>query len=123
MSLEEEALRNAGTNTVPRSREPKPPRTFDRFVRGVATLLLLGLLTVVYWVPMALMEGYFAAAFVLAVLTMLGAGVASRLYHLRVRVQALEAVLDDQDQRAPTAPAPPTPTPQLGRSEEVQHKP
>ncbi len=129
MSLEEEALRNAGTHPVARSKEAKPPSTFDRLVRFVATVLLLGLLTVVYWVPMALMDGYFAAAFVLAVLTMLGAGVASRLYHLRVRVQALEAVLDDEDRRAPTSPVPLTtgvpsaPTSQPGTLEEIQNKP
>ena len=123
MSLEDEALKDAGT---PQSRAPsptRPPRTFDRFIRVIATLLLVGILTVMYWIPLELMNGYIAAALVLAVLTILGAGLASRLYHLRVRVQALEAVLDDEDRRRehhpPTQPEIPAKPP----LEEIQNQP
>jgi hypothetical protein len=99
MSLEADAMKDAPPISVPSRR---PPRTFDRLVRVVATLLLFAMLSVVYWIPMQLLGG-FAAAIVLAALTMVGAGVASRLYHLRIRVSALEAALDDADRRAPSA--------------------
>lgn len=97
MSLEEEALKSA----PPRGpRAERPPTAFDRLLRFAAALLLLGVLSVVYWIPMALVGGS-AAAIVLAVLTMLGAAVASRLYHLRNRVTTLEGLLETH-----TAPRP-----------------
>ena len=99
MSLEDEALRDAPV----RAGRAAPARTFDRFVRSVATVLLLGVLTAVYWVPMQLLGGL-ASAIVLAALTMLGAGLASRLYHLRIRVQALESVLNGHDRPSPSPP-------------------
>lgn len=119
MSLEEEAMK--GGNVGPR-RNMKPPTRWDWFVRAIATALLLAILTVVYWIPMELLGG-FAAALVLAALTMLGAGVASRLYHLRIRVDALEAVLDDRDHlpKTPTPPAPSAAEP--SRLEEVEKQP
>ena len=122
MSLEEEALRAGNVGPKP---APRPPRTWDRVVRFIATVLLLGVLSVVYWIPMELL-GVFAAAIVLAALTMLGAGVASRLYHLRIRVEALEAVLDDQDHLPKASTPPPAPSPSVPeppRLEEVEKQP
>lgn len=121
MSLEEEALRAGNVGPKPK---PRPPRTWDRFVRFIATVVLLGILTVVYWIPMELLGG-FAAAIVLAVLTMVGAGVASRLYHLRIRVEALEAVLDDRDHlpKPAAAPAPATRPEPPRPLEEVEKQP
>lgn len=76
---------------------------FDGLVRVVATLLLLVILTVALWVPVELV-GSFGTAFVLAGLTLLGAAMASRLYHLRIRVEAIERTL------AEPRPTPVTPT-------------
>lgn len=123
MSLEEEALKNSSASRSEGRRTERPPRTFDRFVRVVATLMLVGILTVIYWIPLELMDGYIASAFVLAILTILGAGVASRLYHLRVRVQALEAILDDEIRRKELPAAPSSQTVAAPALEEIQKQP
>src|SRR5688500_14589632 len=90
----------------------RPATRFDGLVRVVATILLLIILTVALWVPVELV-GSFGTAFVLAGLTLLGAAMASRLYHLRIRVDAIERTLDEP-RPAPAAPtAAPPPPPRL----------
>jgi hypothetical protein len=122
MSLEDEALKGS---TVTTRSAPQKPRPFDWAVRVIATILLFGVLTVVYWVPMQLLGG-FASALVLAALTMVGAAVASRLYHLRIRVETLETLLEGHDHALKDVPAVDTTMPkrhEQNRLEEIQKEP
>jgi hypothetical protein len=115
MSLEAESLKSRAPTFRP---TPRPPTAFDRFTRLIALLVLIAALTFVYWVPFQLV-GATGAALVLAILTIVGARLASRVYELRKRLDAIEAKITP----APEATQPTASSSASALSEKVEHKP
>lgn len=79
-------------------RASRRPTTWDRLARLIALAMLVVILTVVYWVPFQLVGAWGAAA-VLAILTLSVVSMASRMWALRRRVEALESRNAPEDQK------------------------
>jgi hypothetical protein len=64
---------------------------FDRLARIIALLALVVILTVIYWIPLGLLQSELAVPAVLAILTLVLINMGSRLHSLRQRVEELQA--------------------------------
>jgi len=87
VTLEAEAFKARGVSAPP---APRPTTGVDRFVRGIALIILFAALSALFWVPFHLL-GSIGAAVVLAGVTLLAANLASRVHKLRQRLDLLEA--------------------------------
>lgn len=97
MTLEAEAFKQQGIR-------PPPPRQsgWDTLARVLAALILVALLSAFLWIPFQFVWPL-GPAVAMALLTLLVANLASRLYRLRKRVEELERRVQTQG----TGPEPP----------------
>lgn len=96
MTLEAEGFRQPGVRPHPRRESG-----WEFLARGLAAVLLVGLLSAFFWIPFRFVWPV-GPAVAMALLTVLVASLASRLHRLRQR-------LDELERRLETPPAGPEP--------------